>query len=455
MSTRITDSALYGHLWGTEETRAIFGEQGRLQGWLDVIAALARAQAAEGVIPPAAARAITSRARAELIDLDFAAEQTRHTRHSTLGVIRALQAVLPQDAREHVYAGATVQDITDSWTALAIRRAGAIAWRDLRRIEDQLLTLAVEHRNTVMPGRTHGQPGSPVTFGWKAASWADEIRRHLDRLRDGAPRWLVGQLGGGVGSLVFYSGRGLAVRARFCAELGLADPAISWLTSRDRGAEFAQVLALICGTLARIGTEVYELQRPEIGELAEPAPAGAVGSITMPHKRNPEASEHLDTLARLARAQAGVMVEAMVQEHERDGRGWKAEWVVLPEICLLTAAALQNGIELTGGLQVNAAAMRRNAERGVGSERVLARLAPELGARRAQTLLHEALAGDGNPHPSGRTAARVLAEAGLLSVGEGLDLAAALDTGACGDMTDLVVARARAARAAEAAPWPS
>jgi adenylosuccinate lyase len=126
-----------------------------------------------------------------------------------------------------------------------------------------------------------------VTFGWKAASWADEIRRHLDRLRDGAPRWLVGQLGGGTGSLVFYGDQGLAVRTRFCAALGLADPGISWLTARDRGAEFAQLLALICGTLARIGGEVYELQRPEIGELREAAPGGTVGSITMPHKRNP------------------------------------------------------------------------------------------------------------------------------------------------------------------------
>ena len=453
MSTRITDSVLYGHLWGTAETRAIFGEQGRLQGWLDVIAALARAQAAEGVIPAHAAKAITEFARAELIDLDYAARQTRETSHSTLGLIRALQSVLPADAREHVYAGATVQDITDTWTALAIRRSGAIAWRDLRRIEDLLLSLAVAHRATVMAGRTHGQPGSPVTFGWKAASWADEIRRHLGRLRDAAPRWLVGQLGGGVGSLVFYAGQGIAVRARFCAELGLADPVISWSSSRDRGAEFAQVLALICGTLARIGGEVYELQRPEIGELAEPSAAGAVGSITMPHKRNPEASEHLDTLARLARAQAGVMVEGMAQQHERDGRGWKAEWVALPEICLLTATALQTAIELTGGLQVNAAAMRRNCERGgySGSEKALGWLAPELGARRAQALLQQAL---GNGMDSGVTAVRALAETGLLGEQEALDLAAEPDTGACGDMIDLVVRRARAARGAEAAQWP-
>ncbi|HLQ54093.1 MAG TPA: lyase family protein, partial [Streptosporangiaceae bacterium] len=224
MSTRLTDSALYGHLWGTAETRAIFGEEGRLQGWLDVIAALARAQAAEGVIPSTAARLIGEYARAEKIDLDYAAQQTRATSHSTLGLIHALQAVLPDEAREHVYAGATVQDITDTWAAVAIRRSGAIVWRDLRRIEDLLLSLATAHRDTVLAGRTHGQHGSPVTFGWKAASWADEIRRHLGRLRDGAPRWLVGQLGGGVGSLVFYSGRGLAVRRRFCAELGLADP---------------------------------------------------------------------------------------------------------------------------------------------------------------------------------------------------------------------------------------
>jgi adenylosuccinate lyase len=453
MSTRITDSALYGHLWGTAETRAIFGEQGRLQGWLDVIAALARAQAAEGVIPAAAAEAITTHAHADRIDLDYAARQTRESSHSTLGLIRALQAVLPAEASEFAYTGATVQDITDTWTALAIRQAGSIVWRDLRQIEDLLLSLAVAHRRTVMAGRTHGQLGSPVTFGWKAASWADEVRRHLGRLTDGAPRWLVGQLGGGVGSLVLYPGSGLAVRARFCAELGLADPVISWLSSRDRIAEFAQVLALVCGTLARIGIEVYELARPEIGELAEPAAAGSVGSITMPHKRNPESSEHLDTVARLVRAQAGVLVEGMAQQHERDGRGWKAEWVALPEVCLLTAVALETGIRLIAGLQVNPGAMRENLERGgyCESEQILARLAPRLGARRAQAALHEALR---KGTASGVTAVQAVVQAGLLDASEALDLAVEPDTGACADMADLVVSRARAARAAEPADWP-
>jgi adenylosuccinate lyase len=454
MSTRITDSLLYQHLWGTAEARAVLGDDGRLQGWLEVIVALARAQAAAGLIPAEAARLIAEHARPGRLDLGYAAEQTRQTSHSMLGLIRSLQAVLPEEAREYVYAGATVQDITDTGTALALRRIGAIVWRDLRQIEERLLELAVAHRSTVMAGRTHGQPGSAVTFGWKAASWADEVRRHLDRLRQGAPRWLAGQLGGGVGSLVFYGERGLAVRASFCAELGLADPGISWTAARDRGAEFAQLLALICGTLARIGGEVLELQRPEIGELAEASPPGTVGSITMPHKRNPEASEHLDTLARLVRANAAVMVEAMAQQHERDGRAWKAEWVALPEACLLATAALQTAIGLLAGLEVDAGAMRRNLARYGGypsSERALAMLTPRLGARHAQERVQEVLAGRPAAAPDAGTA---LVDAGLLSPAEARELTGPPDTGSCPAMADLVVERARAARAAEPRDWP-
>ena len=166
-------------------------------------------------------------------------EQTRLTSHSMLGLIRALQQVLPEPAREHVYFGATVQDVTDTWFALVMRDVGALVWRDLRAVEETLLALAVAHRDTVMVGRTHGQPGSPITFGFKVASWADEVRRHLERLREGRSRWLVGQLGGAVGRPRASSTRdGMALRAEFCAELGLADPGISWLTSRDRIAEF-------------------------------------------------------------------------------------------------------------------------------------------------------------------------------------------------------------------------
>src|SRR5499427_1745875 len=229
--TRVADSAMYGHLWGTAEARAILGEEGRLAGWLEVLAALARAQAAAGLIPASAAALITEHARPELIDIGYAAEQTRLASHSMLGLIRALRAALPEDAGEYVYVGATVQDITDTATALALRDIGALAWRDLRRIEELLLGLATRHRSTVMAGRTHGQVGSPVTFGWKAASWADEIRRHLDRLAHGAPRWLAGQPTGStlsqpvqVAPDLVGPGRGLPAEGHRAAGLAVGAP---------------------------------------------------------------------------------------------------------------------------------------------------------------------------------------------------------------------------------------
>ncbi len=134
---------------------------------------------------------------------------------------------------------------------------------------------------------------------------------------------------------------------------------------------------MVCAFLARIGGDVYELQRPEIGELREPRPAGGVSSITMPHKRNPEASEHLATLARLVRGQSGVLLEAMDQQHERDGRGWKSEWIALPEVCELTVVALTIAQQLLAGLEIDAVRMRANVDalgEPLRSEHLLARL---------------------------------------------------------------------------------
>ena len=431
MSARLSDSRMYAHLWGTPAVRAVFDEPGRLQGWLDVLGALARAQAAYGLVPGAAAQQVSGLRVAQL-DLDLVAERTRATGHSTLGLIEALAAVLPADVHAHVHVGATVQDLTDTWTATALRTVLAEVRRDLLSIQELLLALAVRHRDTVMAGRTHGQPGAPITFGWKAASWADEVGRHLDRLAEGQTRWLVGQLGGGVGTLASQGPDGMAVRARFCAELGLADPGTAWLTSRDRIAEVAGVLAMVAATLARIGGEVYELQRPEIGELREGRAPGVVGSITMPHKRNPEGSEHLDTLARLVRANSAVLLEGMVGGHERDGRSWKAEWVALPEVCLLTAAATATAVTLLEGLEVDATAMRSNLPATAASEQVLALLTPRLGKHAAQASLQQALS-------SGKPLPQALSE--LLSHDELTELEP--DTGQAGAMVDLVVSRAR------------
>jgi adenylosuccinate lyase len=289
----------------------------------------------------------------------------------------------------------------------------------------------------------------------KAASWADEVRRHLDRLAAGRDRWLVGQLGGAVGTLGFFGADGPRLRARFCARLGLADPEVPWLTSRDRIAEFGFGLAMVTATLARIGGEVYELQRSEIGELREPAGAQSVGSITMPHKRNPEAGEHLDTLARVARANAGVLLEGMVQVHERDGRGWKAEWAAMPEVCLLTSAALRIAGDLLDGLEVDAAAMRANvdAHRGyLASEAVLAALAPRLGKHEAQALLQRVMA-DGRAQ--GRSLRDAVSAAGILEPDVIDGLVEKPDLTTAERAVDAAVERAERARATEPEEWVS
>ena len=451
------DSTLYRHLWGTEEARAILDESARLRSWLAILVALADAQAELGIVPAEAAQAIRTGAVADRLDLSFVASETRRTGHSTLGLIRGLQRILPASAAEWVYYGATVQDLTDTWTALAMRSVGSILWRDLRTVEGLLLGLAERHRDTPMAGRTHGQGGSPITAGFKAASWADEIGRHLERLRQGASRWLVGQLAGGVGTLAFFGEAGPQLRRRFCERLGLVDPGMSWTTSRDRLAEFTTLLALVSGTLARIGNEVYQLQRSEIGELREASRPGAVGSITMPHKRNPETAEHLVTLWRLVRAAAGTTLEGMVQEHERDGRGWKAEWVAFPEACRFTVTALDLAKGLLEGLEVDERRMVGNLSAHGGfaaSEALLAALAPRVGKHRAQDLLQRVLDEARRQDRSLEEAAAGSEIAREITPGELRSLLERPRTGAAGAMVDEVVRRARERRATEPESWP-
>ena len=452
MGARLSEFAAFAHLWGTDEARAVFDEQAVYQRWLDVLAALAQAQAELGLVPAEAAATIAGDARAQRLDLARLAGQTRDSGHSMVGLIAELAHVLPAEAHAWVFYGATVQDVTDTATALAARDVLALVWRDLRHVEAAVLRLAATHRDTVMLGRTHGQGGSPITFGLKAASWADELRRCLQRLCEASPRILTGQLGGSVGSLAFFPESGTALRAAFCRRLGLADPGMSWLAARDRPAELAHVLEGACAALARIGNEVAQLQRGEIGELAEPAGQATVGSITMPHKRNPEASEHLVTLHRLVAANAQIVREVAVGEHERDGRVWKAEWVALPETCLLACAAAATAAAVVDGLEVDPAAMRRNlaADGFAGAEAVLAELAPRLGTHTAQQRLHRALAegaaaGRGlvdavgaDPHLSAHLAPDAVAR-----------LAADPDPGCAPQMVDWAVARGWRERAEE------
>ena len=444
----LADSVVYGHLWATEETRELLGDAGRTRAWVEIVAALAAVQGELGLIPADAADEL-SRLDGSALDLQAVGEETRRSGHSTLGLIRVLRRGLGPSGAEWIYFGATVQDITDTWFGLVMQRLLAIARRELSATEQALLALAERHRDTLMLGRTHGQPGLPITFGFKAALWAAEVRRHLDRLDEAEPRLAVGQLAGAVGTLSAWGPAGPELQRRLMARLGLGVPEASWLVSRDRIAEFVTLLALITGTLAKLGNEVYNLQRPELGELSETPTAGVVGSITMPQKRNPERSEHLWTLARIVRSGAGLALEGLVGEHERDGAAWKTEWAVVPQASAAAATAMALGRELVEGLRVDEARMRANldAQRGyVLAEPAMLALAERIGKHRAHELVHRAaLAGQ----EAGVTLEEALAADAEIAAALPRDELAALLTperalGAARETVDAVIARGRA-----------
>ena len=451
MPIHLTDSLIYQNSWGTPELRALFDDVPRTRSWLEILAALAETQAEFGLIPLDAAQFVATTCRTVELDAAFFEEVRagfETTNHSTLGLIRALQRRCPGNSGEWVYYGVTVQDITDTWTALVLQRVREIVGRELKEIEANLSRLAAEHRDTVMSGRTHGQIGLPITFGFKAAGWALEMRRHRRRLAEIAPRLQVGQLAGGVGSLSSLGSRALELQKSFLAKLGLNAPAISWTTARDTLAEWFNLLALIASTGDKIGHEVYNLQRTEVGEVSEGFIAGTVGSITMPHKRNPEISEHLGTLARVIRHAAALIAESLVHDHERDGRSWKAEWAVLAETCLAVGKLLVLLHTLTGNLVIHVDHMRANLEATGGfvlSEAVMLALAASIGKQSAHTLVYETAMG---AHSTGRGLKEAILDNPQICAHLSIEEVEVLfdyrqHTGHCGAMVDQVLAELR------------
>lgn len=452
MPVHISDSAIFRSSWGTPELRALFDDAELTAGWIEVMVALAETEAEFGLIPAVAANQVAAACRTLQLDDAFFSEvreDFERTNHSLLGLIHALQRRCPGGSGEWLCYGATVQDITDTHTARILLKVRDILAGQLADVATVLCGLARRHRDTPMCGRTHGQPGLPITFGFKAAGWLDEVQRHRRRLEEMKTRLCVGQLAGGVGSLSSFGSEALALQQRFFEKLGLAAPAISWTASRDRIAEWVNVLAMISATSDRIGHEVYNLQRPEIGELSEGFVPGTVGSITMPQKRNPEISEHLGTLARLVRHQAAHMGENLVHDHERDGRSWKGEWALLPGACLATGKALALLHSLLQHLQVHEGRMRDNllATKGfVQGEQVMLALAPKLGKQSAHALVYRVAMEATETGLTLREA--VLAEPQIVAVLGGAGIENLFDveqsTGCCGRMVDRVLAEAEA-----------
>jgi 3-carboxy-cis,cis-muconate cycloisomerase len=394
MATSVFDSGLFRNMFGTEPMRRIFNDAAYLTRCVEAEVALARAQGRLGVIPAAAAEAIAARVRPDALDMDKLAQETEVVGYPILPLLHQLTAQCG-DAGGYLHWGATTQDIMDLATVLQMRSGLELIEQELDAVRAALVGLARRYRDTEMAGRTHLQQALPVTFGYKAAVWLSGLDRHADRLRALKPRTLMAQFGGAAGTLASLgsSDVGLRVRAELARELDLAEPSITWHVARDGLADAVQFLALLGGTLGKIAFDVMIMASTEFGEVAEPFVPGRGASSTMPQKRNPISSELILAASKVLRQNAGLMLDAMVQDFERATGPWHLEWVAIPESFALAASALGQARFMLEGLVVDTDRMRRNLNATNGlivAEAVMMGLAPHIGRQEAHDVVYDA-----------------------------------------------------------------
>lgn len=381
----------FGPLFVPEQLLDAVSGRAWLEAMLEVEGALAKAEAAVGVVPADAATAIADRCRAELYDFHDLLERGRSVGNPAGPLVHALRDRVGGDAAGYVHWGATSQDVMDTASMLVARRALDLILVELDRVATALAELADVHRSTPMAARTLLQQAVPTTFGFKASGWLVgvlEVRQRLGYIR--AER-LAAQLGGAVGTLAPLGDRGLDVLRLFSNELELAEPVIPWHTNRTRIAELGGALDTTAGVLEKIGLDVALLAQTEVGEVRE-GPGG--GSSTLPQKRNPVRSTLARACAQLVSGYASVLSGGVVQEHERAAGAWHAEWEALSGALSYTGGAASAIAEAVEGLEVDAERMRGNLELTGGlilAERVAFALAERHGAGKAHEAVRDAI----------------------------------------------------------------
>jgi len=392
---------------------ALTGDEAWLQAMLDAEAALARAQCALGAVPESAAAAISRAAVAENFDTRAIALAARETANPVVALVAALtRRVAESDpaAAEYVHRGSTSQDVLDTGAMLLARRALAVILDDLAEAADALAGLAERYRDTAVAGRTLALQAVPTTLGLRVAGWRQLIldaHERLARVRDGLPVSIGGAAGtlagyleyahhdaddpGAAGGEADYADR---LVERFARETGLCVQVLPWHALRTPMADLAAALAHGAGALGKLALDVQTLSRTEIGELAEPGGAAHGVSSAMPHKRNPVLSTLIRSAALQVPPLALGLTQCLLAEDERSAGAWHAEWLLLRECLRLTGGAAHTAVELTRGLRARPERIEANLRligEQLATERVAARLAPQLGRIPAKRLLGEAV----------------------------------------------------------------
>jgi adenylosuccinate lyase len=338
------------------EMGAVWTDEARMAAWLQVEIAAVKAWAKLGKVPPEAVAEIEARAGFDVARVNEIELTTNHD------VIAFLTNVAEHvgDASKYIHYGMTSSDMLDTGLALQIKQSGELLQRDLAALGAVLKRRALEFRDAVQVGRTHGIHAEPITFGMKLGIWAFEIRRDLDRVRRVTEQAAFGKISGAVGAYNHIDPR---VEELVCEELGIGfEPISSQVVQRDRHACFLSALAIVGAGIERQALEVRHLQRTEVREAEESFGKGQKGSSAMPHKRNPILSERMAGCARVLRGNAMVGMENVALWHERDISHSSAERIVLPDSCILLDYMLQKWTKLMDGLVVDTARMRANLD---------------------------------------------------------------------------------------------
>ena len=340
--------------YGSKEMREIFSDERRLQYQLDFEAAAAAAQAKIGMIPDEAAREIGRVAKSGKVTLARVAELEAASEHDTAAMVEAISEQASAKALPWVHYGLTSNDVVDTSTCMQMRDAFLIIEKKSAKMAMILADRAVEFRDLPAVGRTHGQHASIISFGLKFAVWASEMARHVERIEEGKKRFLLCKTRGVVGTGSLMGDRALQVEKLVAESLSLYPvDAATQVIPRERYAEVQFLMALIGSTLDKIAVEIRNLQRTEIGEVAEPFKKGQMGSSAVPVKRNPIKSERTSSLARMLKSFVSISLDNIPLWHERDLSNSANERFTLPMAAILLDEMLNAMTRVVEELRVN------------------------------------------------------------------------------------------------------
>lgn len=396
MPNLVPPASLLEPLFSGATMRAVMADAARLQHMLDVEAALARAEAATGVIPRHAVRRIAEACRADAFDIDAIGRAAVASGNVAIPLVKALTAAVAKkdaEAARYVHWGATSQDIVDTGLVLDLRSGIDVLLADLGKAIAGFSRLAKATRKDATVARTWLQHALPMPFGLKLAGYAAALARARARLKRVREESLVLQFGGAAGTLAALGENGLKVAQKLAAELDLPLADAPWHTHRDRLGEVAAAFVILAGTCGKIARDITLLMQTETGEAFEPAAEGRGGSSTMPHKRNPVAAASALACAQMAPQLAATIFAAEIQEHERSAGAWAVEWPTFPALALVTSGALAGVVDIAQGLDVDAARMRANVDVSHGlimAEAVSFRLAEKVGKAAAHRTIEQA-----------------------------------------------------------------